>query len=161
MTIWPQDTLVNPTSNRRNVDDVSKEVTDRQFFCYVHRFEFDRTVGGIFTKSHIVQQNYNYWISNIMVMTFTRATNPPTMGAYAAGKVRLIDNEQGYAPFDINLASIRNPFAHNSRRPILPEPYVIRAGQSFTTELLLPVNQGASQIFDLQLLIQGWKDYSY
>lgn len=158
--IWPQDTLVNPSSNRRNVDRVSAETTNRQFFCYIHRFQFNNNTGGIFTKNHIVQQNYNYWISNVGYQTYLNPATNPTMGSYNAGRFKLTDNEQGYSPLDINLGSVRIPFAHNSRRPILPEPYVIRAGQSFQTEFILPALTTNSP-FELQMLIQGWKDYSY
>lgn len=161
MPVWPQDILTNPVSNRRNVDPVLATLTDREFFSYT---EFQPTVPAIanrameFLFTHIVDQSYNFWLANIEVLTITSTTGVPQ--AVGTGILELIDNETGRRFVRGNVGSFSINTSIRGARSTMSKPYVIRAGQSFTSVLKTPpLTVPLSTIYAFSF--EGWKDFSY
>lgn len=159
--LWPQDILINPQSYRRNIDPVLSELTDREFFSYTDFRPLLPTTANItqeFVQTMVVEQNFNFWLANIEVLSFNTVTGA-AQSVYP-GMLEVVDNETGRRFIRGALASFQVNLVLRGARNTSSKPYVIRAGQSFTATLKVPPLT-APLSTQIQLSFEGWKDYSY
>lgn len=161
--LFPQDILVRPKSFGRNVDPVSAKLDNREYFGYVWNVNNGVAVpntGGIFQASTAISEEFDYWIANVVIAGIDTVLTPNTVSASVPGLYKLVDDEQGFEIINTAAAAYNYLAGGGATRATMPMPYVIRAGQTFTQTLDVAAHTTANPKI-LQVVIDGWKDYSY
>lgn len=153
---FPQDPLINPETNGRNIDAVSAIFDDRESFCFVWNIPLLTNAGGMFLVNFPIPQNYNFWLSNLSTAQFFPSVG--TGNFNVPGHLTVADGEQNY----VFIRGAASAFSATTRsnRSTWPIPYLIRAGQSFRASLIVDVMTAYTSA-NVQFSFEGWKDYSY
>lgn len=170
---WEQDKVQRPYIPRNATLNPYYVPLRRMHTVYVHDITLPNGAFGVYERSHALDLNRTFYICNVVLTAFDSAAE--TTIPQRPGFVSVIDNSVQYPMFDsvpsgllITSALIVQPQglyvqqnSYSQPRTILPNPYGISPGGSFTTRLEIPSYAPNLIGMIMQINVEGFWDFDF
>lgn len=169
---WAQDMVTRPVIPANATMNPMLASLARMHTSYVHEINLVNPASGLFEQSFFVELNRVFYICNVEMTVFDTVQSGLTR---RPGFVTIRDNATMYSPVyqvpsqvlqcnSPDLSQVVNPpsIIPNDKqfRTILPIPYGISPGGSFTSQLYIP-GYLPSVTRNLQIMIEGFWDFNF